>query len=512
MLELNIKDPPATPQCVKATPLRGHLSHDGRCIFSLSEEDIRLCAFGTDSGHPPSCPGCRKWSAKQRSAYSNLLFRLSESTKLKKPPCWSPVLNAVFQEDQEEELLVDQVGEASQEDLDGPQTTAEGADQHGPEQVQDGAAELLAQLELLQDPAIKSVFEQLRALKATNPQGQGSASVSPSMEEEDADRLKVLGWAKQWLPDMVQSSSSLTPGSFALQDSSWESYSLKGDMGVMGAFLKGLNTHRSIPYSAHLPNEISVALRSSDLVSEKKTQHATSMRPIKPKRFYFEDSDLASLLSKEALSLKNVVPHADWGPPIPPLPTAPHLWKRSTDGLALLLEASALVDILAAQEGEAVDPVKNRMFLNLRNSIISAASILGSFGHDSLMSRREQLLERYNLANKQSLLKEPFFPGQLLGPLASAAIQQGRDHSRTVSYYMSQLTKAHPAFQRGRPTFRNQSRPFRQQSRSFPHNSPGPSRNPSFRGRANRRSFGSRRGSGKRSASSPPPALQKKRF
>ena len=42
-------------------PCVDHLAHDGRCIFSLSREELLRCLYKRKAHNVPSCPVCSDW-------------------------------------------------------------------------------------------------------------------------------------------------------------------------------------------------------------------------------------------------------------------------------------------------------------------------------------------------------------------------------------------------------------------------------------------------------------------
>ena len=354
--------------------------------------------------------------------------------------------------------------------------------------------ELLRQIQLLQSPEAQAMLQQL----------QGGS------QEEDGDptRISVIAWAKSYLPDMIATSSQALPGSFALQEGSSSSSLLRGDDGVMGAFLRGLNMHRAIPKEAQLPVDIIRELKESVPVlgAQKYDQHIRPLRPINGKFFQFSDPALAFLLSKDALMPRGVVPHQDWGNAQLPTTSCPQ-WKRTSDGLAFMLEAAALVDLLITLEGETVPDHKAQMLRNLRNLIVSTSTVLGSQGHELLMSRREQILERFGQPNRQALLQEPFLPGQILGAQAKKQLEEGRDPVQTILHNMPRRPWfPHPRGRGGPAPFRPPFQP------RFPFNIRGAAaRFSSPRPRGGGQQAGSSRGAPKRPANFGVPN-KKKRF
>ena len=540
VINLSELDPISPPCCAGTTPARGHIAHGGGCIFAQPIERIMICAYGSDPSDP-ACPKCKDWTVKQRASYRRALQRLRETPEIARPGCWSSVLDEIFspslsQSDLEDEGAQDEPVEAvllsptpqgqSQSDPNlvstsqgsQEQVMVSSADHAIPQSSQASlwlTPELLQQIQLLQTPAAQAMLQQL----------QGDSG-SQTDEDWDPNRIAVIHWAKNILPTMVASSGSVLPGSFALQDSTSSASLLKADNGVLGAFLRGLNLHRSIPADALLPEVIVSELETSlpVLSSQKNDQHLRTLRPLNSKFFKFSNPALASFLSKDALIPKGVAPHQDWGNA--PMPTAASpQWRRTADGLAFMLEAAALVDLLITLEGDSVDENKAQMLRNLRNLILSTSSILGSQGHDVLMSRREQILEKFNQPNKQALMQEPFLPGKILGDEASAQLQKGPDPYKKVAQCIESVARSRSFSPRGRGWGSSPSRQFfNSQPRFQQYNYRGNFRG-NFRGnirgnRGNRggsqqpgsQQPGSSRGSFKRSASFGNPASKKKRF
>ena len=496
------------------TPSGVHRAHGNKCVFSQSVESLRLCVFGSGQEDHP-CPECRLWSQAERKLYRQALREFGISARIDKPACWSTTVDVLFSSDDAYgDMLLDHL------DVQPPQGSSSQA-QHS--SVNSSSVEVIQQLQspdllrtlrALQDPAFQSAIRGLSKSSSSGQDRPESYAGSIPEEEQDPSKIEVLQWAKSFCPEMIYSSSSVSAGSFAFRESLSETSKLRGDEGVMGAFLRGLNIHRKIPESAQIPEEIIPALQSSSVVpqsAQRRLQYPSPFRPIRASNFHFTDPTLQSLLSRDALN-PYVSPHPDWGSSSMPGSSCPQ-WGRTAEGLSLHLEAAALVDLLVKAEGDRMDLQGNQMLKNLRHLILSSATILGTFGHDALLARREQILEKFKLPNRINRLQEPFLPGNLLGPGTSADIQAQRDPLDRLTYCVSRLARdRQPPNQssrgRGR-SFRNsdQGRP-----NSFRYN---PYRNQlsSNRGRGSQ-SRGRGRGSPRQSSSSSsaPPSQRGRRF
>ena len=489
----------SSPSCVGTLPEGGHAAHDGSCLFAKSSEYIRVCAFGPNSGDPV-CPTCVSWPSQKRIAYRNSLIRLAKSSSSSKPQCWTSVLESV--------LLPGRASAASR----APRVD-ESSSSSSPSTPQDilrqlQSPELLRALTMLQSPAMQAMVANLNHPQ----QDQGSEASFDGSHHEDQEHssIQVIQWALDFHKDMLHTSSSVTPGSFSFQDHAVDFMKLRGDTGVIGAFLRGLNVHKSLPPSACLPDQVISALGSASSSSSSHRPYS-GFKPMKASMFHFENQDLLSLLARDSASTSNIPVHQDWGGPSSSSSSSVQ-WSRASEGLALQLEAAALVDLLAKLEGDHMDSRKSTILQSIRSLVVASASLFGTFGHDVLKERRESFLDRIKPPNKAVFMQEPYLPGHVVGAQATTCITQPRDPSRALSEVVTQLSRSVQSSARGRVF---QSSSFSSSYQRRPHRLPfrgqGRRFGSSFRGRNLSRGSSRGRGSKRQSSSQGPPA-QKKRF
>ena len=442
---LSVVDDSVLASCASGTsPVGPHRAHGNGCIFDKSPDQLRLCAFGTNLDDHP-CSVCESWSANERKYYRQSLREFGVAARIDKPTCWSSVIDAVFaSDDAYSDLLFERLDAQSQlSPLHIPPRSPLSRDRNRSEDIlqQIQSPQLLQTLRALQDPGFQAAVKGLAQSASSKHAVAESVAGSTSEEDHVSSRLELIHWARKINPEMIHTAMSVAPGSFAFNQLSTESLKLKGDEGVMTAFIKGLNIHKKVPESAQSPAGVLEALQSSSASapSSRRIPYPAEFRPVRPSYFHFGDVSLQSYLSQEALN-PNVSPHPDWGSSRIPNPSSQQ-WNRTADGLKLHLEAAALVDLLAKSEDVQMDNQRYQMFRNLRQTITSSAMILGSFGHDALLARREQVLEKFRLPNKAFRLSEPFLPNNLLGPQTSKDLQTQRNPVDNLSYWVTEMAK-----------------------------------------------------------------------
>ena len=213
----------------------------------------------------------------------------------------------------------------------------------------------------------------------------------------------IIRWAASYNPQVLTTttSSSYAPGAIGLEGFESTHQLLHSDTGLLGAFLRGVNSHLQVP----------VGDFSQTLESLSRNLHASggSTNPHRPlsSRFWDFQPELSSLLSPQSLAPSGLG-HGSWSlTPIDKHVRNAH--RLASNGLKFLMEASAIAQTLIPPGDEHVVPPSEirPMVGNLREALCATASTLGEMVHPALAQQRTATLKSSSMTDMDRFLQEP---------------------------------------------------------------------------------------------------------
>ena len=418
-----------------------HEAHNGHCIFSLNKAQLKSCIFGRGNN---DCSICKSWSSSERKAYRHELLAFEKLEP--QPQCYSNLLRSVLKCPLAA-FLSDSDSDSHQGDEEITRNAPATVTYTSPSGPSEGMSPRLASAPAFpSDPSMFAQWCQMMWTQISQPRNQSPvpSDTGPSTEESRGRQKLIIQMAQEYAPDLL--ASVPTPSAFPGSQYVWakhlpETTRIRYDRAIYGAFLRGINIHRTIPNSAFLFSDVKEALLNSSYSVPNHKSEAFNLRispTLAASIFSFEEEEQASYLSQDALKPEITQVHQDWGNLSESRPKSSLKWQHASRGLAFMLEAATTLDCLSASLSDTERDLKMPMISRIRELLASASQLFGASGHDALSSRRAQLLNSIAIPDKDSFLEEPFLPGKLLGDRTTKALQSGRDPVEKIA---SQIPK-----------------------------------------------------------------------